>query len=899
MDSLTDELRSEAEQLRQTIHYHNHRYYDLDAPEISDAEYDALFRRLQDLEERFPELVIPSSPTQRVGGRISSYSAVRHPVPMLSLANTYDAEDVRAFDTRIRRWLQEAKADAESSGSEQLSDYAPRYLAELKIDGLAVRLVYHNRRLQLAATRGDGTTGEDVTYQAVTSPSIPQVLPPEAPEDIEVRGEMYITWSDFNRVNASLPPQQKKANPRNLAAGSLRLKDTALVAERRLSFFAYSLETSIPGIELHSQALDYLETMGFSVCPHRRLFDNIEDIMAHCTAWHSKRAELDYEIDGIVLKVDSYAQRRVLGSIARSPRWAVAYKLPPSQVITTVNDIVVQVGRSGVLTPVALLEPTLVDGSTVSRATLNNISFIRNMDLRIGDSVFLHKAGAVIPQIIGVLPEKRPEGAQPFAMPAVCPVCGEPVETSSEGGETDSEHPLIVRCVNPRCLARLENHLLYYCSRDAMDIEGMGRQAVQALLEADLVSDISDIYTFTLPRLSPLFGETTCLKLLNNIEESKKRPFYRLLIGLGIPQIGSSTAQQLAKIYPNLPSFQTASQPGGAIYALAFERDGSPLPSADSSPSGYRHRALSDFSDAAGKMSSALGKILSATDMELSAELSTENSNGESDAAGAEPQSGPEKLQSWLNGRQKQSEKLTNDPELSKTVPKNQLRALARSCAKAAANYPHLGEELRLRFARDWQAALCPAPPAADEAPAESAEEQTAAPSPSDKPQESRAASETLLRPIRALHNTAQALARQFRGIGSAAAANIVNYFAEESNLQFLRRLTALGLNTEGKNFASGAEDKLDLTVVFTGGLNTLSRPQAKELVIRKGGRVGASVTRQTDLVVSGEAAGSKLQKARDLGIKIIDEAEFLAMFSPEAPDEPAAEAENEQLNLF
>ncbi|MDO5296262.1 MAG: NAD-dependent DNA ligase LigA [bacterium] len=890
MESLTEELRREAEQLRQTLHYHNHRYYDLDAPEISDAEYDALFRRLQDLEERFPELIVPSSPTQRVGGRVSAYSTVHHPVPMLSLANTYDAEDVRAFDTRIRRWLQEAQDHALAEGREMLSSYAPRYLAELKIDGLAVRLVYHDRQLQLAATRGDGTTGEDVTYQAVTSPSIPQVLPPSAPADLEVRGEMYITWSDFNRVNASLPPQQKKANPRNLASGSLRLKDTAAVASRRLSFFAYSLETAVPGIDLHSQALDYLEKLGFSVCPHRQLFDNIEDIMAHCTAWHQKRAELDYEIDGIVLKVDSYAQRQVLGSIARSPRWAVAYKLPPSQVITKVNDIIVQVGRSGVLTPVALLEPTLVDGSTVSRATLNNLSFIHGMDLRIGDSVFLHKAGAVIPQIIGVLLERRPDGTEPFAMPVTCPVCGGPVEVSSENALSDSEHPLIVRCVNARCLARLENHLLYYCSRDAMDIEGMGRQAVQSLLEANLINDISDIYTLTLPQIAQLFGEITCLKLLNNIEESKKRPFYRLLIGLGIPQIGASTAQQLAKIYPDLPSFQAAAQPEGAIYALAFERDGSPLPNSDSSPSGYRHRAFSDFSEAAGKISSAIGKVVAEANSELIA-AAMDSCKAECET---EQQPGTEKLQRWLNTMRDLSEKLLEASDISKGAPKAQLRALARNCAKAAANYSHLGEELRHKFTQDWQAASISASDlsASDSSAsaitsdlsASSPEAPTAVPAKPTADTDNRAMPATLLiRQSQALHGTATKLAKQFRGIGASAAANIVNYFAQESNLQFLQRLTALGLNTSGKEFADTSDAKLDLTVVFTGGLGSISRPQAKELVIRRGGRVGTSITKQTDLVVAGEAAGSKLQKAKDLGIKIIGEAEFLEMFGARA----------------
>ena len=818
MESLTDASKKQVEELRDTLHYHNHLYYDLDAPIITDAEYDALFKQLQDLETRFPELIIPSSPTQRVGGRISSYNPVRHPVPMLSLANTYNAEDIRAFHTRIGRWLHEAQDDPSTP---RLSNYTPRYLAELKIDGLAVRLVYQNRRLQLAATRGDGTTGEDVTYQAVTSPSIPQILPAEVPDEFEVRGEMYMTWSDFNRVNASLPPQQKKANPRNLAAGTLRTKDTATVAQRRLSFFAYSLETPLPGMENHSQALDYLQKIGFDVCPHRRLLDSVEDIMDHCLAWHDKRAELDYEIDGIVLKVDNYAQRQVLGNIARSPRWAVAYKLPPSQVITTVNDIVVQVGRTGVLTPVALLQPTLVDGSTVSRATLNNISFIHNMDLRVGDSIILHKAGAVIPQIIGVVQERRPAETQPFQMPDACPVCGETVVTSQEEGP-DAERPLIVRCPNPRCLARLENLLLYYCSRDAMDIEGMGRQAVQALLGAQLLDNIADIYALTPAKLAPLFGETTYLKMLTHIEESKQRPFYRLLIGLGIPQVGSSTAQQLATIFPNLDAFTQAAQPGGAIYDLAFQHN-------------------SSFQEAVGKACSYWQKLQANPETAVLLERLTDEDETEQRA-----QFDISALSVWAD----RSEAILNEGCLPKGTGRTQWRGLSGALRRTAQGWERLGRELRQLYAEAW----------------------------------TKAQSEGRC-PLAAVQTEAQRQVKLYRGIGASAGANIVNYFAQESNLAVLQRLTELGLNTAGQSFA--AADKLDITVVFTGGLETLSRPQAKELVIKRGGKVGSTISKTTDLVVAGAEAGTKLQKAKDMGIKIISEAEFLAMFAPEAGKAP------------
>ncbi len=900
MDTLTDTIRQRVRELREALHYHNHRYYDLDSPEISDAEYDGLFRELQGYEERFPELIVPSSPTQRVGGRISPYSTVRHPVPMLSLANTYDAEDLRAFDKRIRKWLAEANLPNQEAAQ-------PQYFIELKFDGLAVRLIYKDRQLQMAATRGDGTVGEDVTYQVVTSRSIPQVLPPEAPAELEVRGEMYIKWSDFHRVNDSLPPNQKKANPRNLASGSLRLKDTAIVADRHLSFFAYSLETPIPGIERHSQAMDYLESLGFEVCPHRCLLSDIEDIIAYCTHWHEKRSELDYEIDGIVLKIDDYAQRQVLGNIARSPRWAVAYKLPPSQVITIVNDIVVQVGRSGVLTPVAMLEPTLVDGSTVSRATLNNISFIRQMDLRVGDSVFLHKAGAVIPEIMSVVLDKRPQGTVPFNMPSLCPVCGAEVvgniegqpasadkpDTAASSDDADviaGERPIIYRCPNPKCLARLENHLIYFCSREAMDIEGLGRQAVQLLVQQELVRDISGIYQLSMEKLRPHFGETICMKMLHNIEESKKRPFYRLLIGLGIPQIGATTAQQLAGIYPCLDDLRSSAQPGGALYTLAFERlrEGRDASGAEDH---YRHLALSDFCEALPKLHTYLSKLTAPEALAFMSECEMEPENSgtdqltldlEAQATGESPTCAAEaegmqnsglaaestsedvaalrqRLLRWQRWAERLLQLAPSHPELPKGL-KTTWRHLAQTSARLAVNCRHLGREFEGEFA----AALA-------EAHLESA------------------GVEVWAQGADVLQRRAKSLLARFKGIGASAAANIVNYFAEEANIALLEALTALGLNTAGQSFASESGTKLDVTVVFTGGLSQLTRPQAKEMVVKRGGKVGTSITKATDYVVVGEAAGSKLQKAKDLGLKLLSEEEFMRMFAPQASAEDQA----------
>ncbi len=547
------EVEIEIDDLRRRVRHHDHRYYVLDSPEISDGEYDALFRRLVALEDAHPGLVSPDSPTRRVAGRpVEEFQAVVHPVPMLSLGNAFDPGDLREFDERVRRRL--AGVHATARDQEGIPDRVD-YVAELKIDGLAVRLVYRRGRLALAATRGDGMRGDDITHNAVTIRSIPLVLEdPDLPQEFEVRGEVYMTWPDFRRMNDEQAEAGEKvfANPRNAAAGSLRQKDPAVTARRPLRFFAYGLETPLAGADRHSQALDLLQGLGFAVSTERRVFSGIQPVLDFCQQWHTRRHEIDFEIDGVVIKVDRYDQQRELGSVSRSPRWAIAYKLPSTQVVTRVRDIEVSVGRTGTLTPVAVLDPQIIDGSEVSRATLHNEDEVRRKDVRVGDAVFVHKAGAVIPEVLAVVLDQRPDGTPPFQMPSRCPVCSGEVQRDPQQAAT--------RCLNPACPAQVEGWLRHFCSRRAMDIEGFGEVVLRQLIGRGRVQDPADLYRLTLEDLLPLerMGATLAGKLLRNLETSRKRPLHRLLVGLGLRHVGEHVAEVLVGRYSSLEALAAA-----------------------------------------------------------------------------------------------------------------------------------------------------------------------------------------------------------------------------------------------------------------------------------------------------------------------------------------------------
>jgi DNA ligase (NAD+) len=516
------------EDLREQVRYHNRRYHVDDTPEISDAEYDALYRELEALEDEHPELITPDSPTQRVGGEpIEGFEEVRHSVPMLSLANARKIEDVREWDARVRRLLGE--------------DETPRYVTELKIDGLAVSLRYENRRLVRGATRGNGVLGEDVTAQLRTIRSIPERLDDTPPEVLEPRGEAYIPIADFEKLNRELEADGKKpyANPRNLAAGSIRQLDPKITARRPLTILLYGVGEGGEIFESHSEMLAALKAYGLRVNPYE-VHQDIDSVIEVCERWAKARESIGYQIDGVVVKVDSREQQLALGSVARSPRWAIAYKFEPLAGRTKLLDVRVKVGRTGALTPQAVLEPVNVGGVVISRATLHNEDYVKEKGILIGDTVVVERAGDVIPQVVRAVTGERRGEEYAFEMPANCPVCDEPV--SRPEGEA------VTRCVNARCPAQALEHIIHWSSKSAMDIDGLGEKLATRLFDLGFISDVADVYDLEAEQLIPLegFGEKSAGNLIQAIERSKDRPFSLVLYALGIRHVGAVTASLIA-----------------------------------------------------------------------------------------------------------------------------------------------------------------------------------------------------------------------------------------------------------------------------------------------------------------------------------------------------------------
>ena len=528
MDKQTE---ARAAELRATLIRANRLYHEQDAPEMPDAEYDRLFRELTELEAAHPELITPESPTQHVGAPAAgALGDVEHRVPMLSLGNAFDHDELRAFDARVRKGL--GLTD---------EDEPPLYVAELKIDGLAISLRYEDGRFVLGATRGDGRTGEDVTANLRTIEAVPAQLP--EPLTLEVRGEIYMPKAEFARINAEreeagLPLY---ANPRNSGAGSLRQQDPAVTAARKLSAWCYILlEADGPAGATQTAALRRLEALGFPVQPDHASGLDIDGVIDFAERWREPRHELPYETDGVVVKVDRTDLQARLGMVSRAPRWAIAYKYPPEQVETTVEDIVPYVGRTGTLTPVAHLAPVLVAGSTVARATLHNLDEVRRKDVRIGDRVVLHKAGDVIPEVVRVITDARDGHERAFAMPDVCPECGGPVVRD----EGEVRH----RCSNPFCPAQVIQGLSHFVGRGGMDIEGAGFAVLEQLLGRGLVRGPADFYRLRVEELVALdrFGQKSAENLLAAIERSRRRPLARILAALGIRHVGEQTAIDLA-----------------------------------------------------------------------------------------------------------------------------------------------------------------------------------------------------------------------------------------------------------------------------------------------------------------------------------------------------------------
>ncbi|TCL69986.1 DNA ligase (NAD+) [Hydrogenispora ethanolica] len=527
--------------LRKTIEHHNELYYNQDAPEISDLEYDELMRRLIQLETEYPEYLTPDSPSQRVGGQpLAGFESVRHRVPLLSLANAYSPEELRAFDERVKKALGEAET--------------LRYVAELKIDGLTVALTYQDGQLLRAATRGDGEVGEDVTANVRTIRSIPLRLP-KRPLTLGARGEIYIRKADFEALNAGRDPEERFANPRNAAAGSLRQLNPQVTAGRPLDAFFYDIlyvESEAPKSQWDGFGL--LRECGLTTNPAAKLCADIEEVIDFCRYWEEHRTELPYEIDGIVVKVNSLTDQARLGSTAKAPRSKIAFKFPAEQVETRVLQIAVNVGRTGAVTPLAFLEPVRVAGSTVSRATLHNEDNVRDKDIRVGDRVIIQKAGDVIPEIVRSLPEKRDGSERIFEMPKSCPECG--AGLYRESGEA------VVRCINSACPAHLREGIIHFASRDAMDIQGLGEAIVIQLIAAGLVRDVADLYRLQVEDLVGLerFGAKSAQNLIEAITASKQNQLSRLIFALGIRHVGEGAARELAAHFGTLENLGQADE---------------------------------------------------------------------------------------------------------------------------------------------------------------------------------------------------------------------------------------------------------------------------------------------------------------------------------------------------
>ena len=539
-----EQLVEEIQHLRDLIQYHNYRYYVLDSPEIADAEYDELMERLRKLEAEHPEYVTPESPTQRIGAApVEAFGVVEHRLPLLSLSNAFSHEELEAWYKRILNIRAGPDLD---------------FVCEVKIDGLAVALTYAEGKLVTGATRGDGFRGEDVTRNLRTIRSIPLIIPPGAPSYFEVRGEVYLSKAGFKRLNDARSRQNLPvfANPRNAAAGSVRQLDPRITAQRPLDIYVYALgyaeDKELP--DTHWERLRYLQSLGFKVNPQNRLCGTIEEVEAFHSEMLEKRESLPYEADGIVAKINSVTVQESLGNVAREPRWAIAYKFPPTQTITILRGIAINLGRTGSLNPYAILEPVSVGGVIVRQAALHNQDDIRRKDIRIGDVVVVQRAGDVIPEVVGPVVSKRTGDEQLFSMPERCPSC------SSEVVRLEGE--AMHRCVNTACPAQAVEKLKHFVSRGAMDIEGIGSRLCTTLFENELINDAGDLYSLTREQLLGLerMGNKSVTNILDSIKRSKKRPLSRLLFALGIPHVGGETADLLASRFSDLDTLAASSK---------------------------------------------------------------------------------------------------------------------------------------------------------------------------------------------------------------------------------------------------------------------------------------------------------------------------------------------------
>ena len=540
------DVKDQIEKLRETIRRHDHLYYVLNKPEISDQEYDSLYRKLKDLEESHKELITPDSPTQRVGGQpIKEFPVVKHIVPMLSLDNTYSADEIREFDARVKKNLKGEKIE---------------YVVESKFDGVSISLLYEKGKWVLGATRGDGMQGDNVSTNLKTMRSIPLIFRDElkiVPKLIEVRGEVYMTNKALERLNKEKETKGEElfANPRNAAAGSLKLLDPQIVATRGLDIYIWGIG-HYEGINFktHAEVLEYLKKAGFRVNPHYKVCETIEEVIEYCDSWEPKRDKLEFEIDGMVLKVNSLRQQEKLGVTTKSPRWSIAYKFPAEKALTEVKDIIVQVGRTGAITPVAILAPVHLSGTTVSRATLHNFDEIERLDVKIGDKVYVEKSGEIIPKVLSVAKNKRTGHEKAFHIPTKCPVCASRLVRAPE--------EVAIRCENVGCAAQIKETVLHFASRNAMDIEGMGEATVNQLVDKNLIKDYGDIYYLRFDDVKNMerMAEKSAQNLIDAITNSKTNDPNRLIYALGIRHVGEHAAWILANNFSSIEKLQGASR---------------------------------------------------------------------------------------------------------------------------------------------------------------------------------------------------------------------------------------------------------------------------------------------------------------------------------------------------
>lgn len=541
------DIKKEIESLRKEIRKHDYFYYVLNQPEISDTEYDKLYKKLVELEKKYPQFITPDSPTQRVSGQPAElFHPVKHAKPMLSLENTYSAEEVKEWNERVNKGIKGEKWE---------------YVVEPKIDGVSTALTYKNGILEVGATRGDGKTGEDITANIKTIRSIPLSLLTtsrlQVPIRLEIRGEVYIEKKEFNRLNEEMKKKGEIifANPRNAAAGSLRQKDPRVTASRPLKFFAhsYGLAEGEKKLTTHWEYLQTLKEYGIKAIEEAKLCKNIEEVIVYCKEWKEKRDTLAYEIDGMVIKINSLNQQEKLGTTMKSPRWAIAYKFPARQVTTKVKNITVNVGRTGIITPVAELEPVECAGVTISHSTLHNFDEIKRLGIKIGDTVLIERAGEVIPKVVKVIESKRTGKEKEFRVPTKCPVCAGPIVK-------EKEEEVAYRCINPSCPAQLARGLIHFAKREAMDIEGLGESVVEQLVERKMVSDFADIYFLKKEDLLKLdlFAEKKAENLLKAIDTSKNQPLGRLLYAIGIRNVGEKAAQVLAERFETMDNLMKA-----------------------------------------------------------------------------------------------------------------------------------------------------------------------------------------------------------------------------------------------------------------------------------------------------------------------------------------------------